>query len=177
MWSSKRHITKEEQEFRTLFENFQPLIVSIISKKINKREEIKDVLQNVYIKLWIDRKKLTPENVKAIIVNTCKQKIVEYYRKYARNLNLTTLEDNIAQYEDIDQSELEIKEQKFLLLEAAIQNLAPPIRQKIFKMSKISGIKQQVIAEELDVSPRTVKYHIQQALIFIKNNVNNHKNS
>lgn len=177
MWATNRHITQEEQAFRLLIQEFQPLIISIITKKISKKEDVKDVVQNVYIQLWLCRKKISTENIKAIIVNTCKQKIAEYYKKYANNFNLTDLEDNIGQYEDIEQNELEIREDKFLHLETAIENITPFIRQKIFKMNKISGIKQHIVADELNISTRTVKYHIQQALLFIKNSTNIHKKS
>jgi len=95
MWSSSQHITNEEKAFRQLLQKFQPLLISIISKKISARDDIKDVFQNVHIQLWKNREKLYAENVEAILVNICKQKIVEFYRKNTQRKNHCSIDENI----------------------------------------------------------------------------------
>ncbi len=176
MRSPNLHITNEEHSFRKLLQQYHPLILSIISKKVNDRDDMKDVYQNIHIQLWLIREKLSNDNLEAIVVNTCKQKIVEYYRKNASQFNRTSLENitSLFEHESVDQ---EIKEEQLLNLEMAIENLIPPIRQKIFKMNKLEGITQEKIASQLNMPKRTVKYHVQESLLFLKNMFKSHKNS
>ncbi|WP_454045093.1 RNA polymerase sigma factor [Chryseobacterium sp. Marseille-Q8038] len=176
MLPSNRHITPEEQSFRNHLQKFRPLLLSIISKKIKERDDIKDVFQNVHIQLWINRARLNTKDVEAIVVNVCNQKIADFYRKNVQRLKHSALDEDLSLIES-DSPDYEIKEQQLSNLEIAIDDLIPPIRQKIFKMNKLEGITQENIAVELNIPKRTVKYHIQQSLLFIKNRIFNHKNS
>lgn len=177
MWSSNRHITIEEQSYRKLVQQYNPLLFSIISKKIKSREDVKDVFQNVHIHLWNYRAQLDRGNAEAIIVTTCKQKIAEFYRKNAHIKNAEVpIQETINVYEE-DSTLAEQKEQHLVLIEEAMEKLIPPIRKIIFKMNKLDGITQEKIAIHLKMSKRTVKFHIEESLLYIKRHVEIHKNS
>lgn len=77
----------------------------------------------------------------------------------------------------MNQLDYELKEERLLHLEVAIDDLFPPVRQQIFKMNKLEGFTQEKIATELNIPKRTVKYHIQQSLLLIKDRLKNHKKS
>ncbi|MDR2270445.1 MAG: sigma-70 family RNA polymerase sigma factor [Sphingobacterium sp.] len=169
MWSSYRHITREEHAYRTLLQQYDSFLFLLISKKIQKREDAKDVLQNVLIHLWEYRKSFTNSNIEAILIKTCTQKIAEYYRKNAK-LQITDLSE--MQYSDNCNDDLillEEKEEHLLALEKALEDLFPPIRREIFKMNKLQGVTQEQISINLNIPKRTVEYHISQSLIFLKN--------
>lgn len=177
MWSSNRHITIEEQSYRKLVQQYNPLLFSIISKKIKSREDVKDVFQNVHIHLWNYRAKLDGGNAEAIIINTCTQKIAEFYRKNANIKNAEVPIEETVNIYDKDSSLAEQKEQHLVLIEEAMEKLIPPIRKIIFKMNKLDGITQEKIATHLNMSRRTVKFHIEESLLYIKRHVDIHKNS
>ncbi|MDR6919506.1 sigma-70 family RNA polymerase sigma factor [Chryseobacterium sp. 2987] len=176
MWSTNRHISIEEHSYRQLVQQYNPLLFSIISQKINQREDVKDLIQDVHIHLWRYRDSLNRENVEAIIINTCRQKIAAFYRSVA---TIETKEDSLNEnIVDTDWEMLsEEKERRLVQLDMAIENLFPPIRQKIFRMNKIEGMTQDNIAARLNISKRNVKFHIEQSLSFIKKHFKIHKNS
>lgn len=172
MWSSYRHITHEEHSYRTLLHQYESFLFLLISKKIQKREDSKDVLQNVLIHLWEYRKSLTNSNIEAILIKTCTQKIAEYYRK---NSKFRTSELSEIQHSDNsndDLIKLEEKEEHIFALELALEDLIPPIRREIFKMNKLQGITQEQISIDLNIPKRTVEHHISQSLTFLKNRLN-----
>jgi len=168
MWSPHLNITNDERSFRKIVQNYTPLLFSLISKKINEREDVKDVLQNVYIHLWTYRNMINSDNLEGVVVNTCNQKIAEFYRTNVKlNFFGKAIDENINVSED-ETDIVELQEAHFVQIENAIHNLIPPIRQKIFKMNKLEGVTQEKIAEQLNLSKRNVKFHIEQSLIFVK---------
>lgn len=172
MWSSNRHISAEEREYYNLLHKYNPLIFSLIYKKIQNREDVLDVFQNVIIHIWEYRLKLNPSNIESIIRKTCTQEIAHFYRK-------TKIEKNNLSLDYVDTSDDDAlvameKEQYISEIERAIEDLFPPIRRKIFKMNKLDGITQDKIAANFNISKRTVEKHISQSILFLKKRVKNY---
>lgn len=171
MWSYNRHIKNDEQEFQNIVHKYNPLIYSLIFKKIKNGDDIFDVFQNVLMHLWERKDKLRIENVEGIIVKTCIQEISNFYRSRTKIeiCELPMIEKIDSTLEDL--SSVGEKEKQLVRIENAIEDLIPPIRQKIFKMNKLDGITQEIIAATLNIPKRTVEHHISKAIIFLKNRV------
>lgn len=169
MWSSHRHITSEENSYRTLLHQYESFLFLFISKKIQKREDVKDVMQNVLIHLWEYRKSLHQGNIESILIKSCTQKIAEYYRKSSKFQTSELTEIQHPDNSSYDLIYLEEKEEHLLALELALEDLIPPIRREIFKMNKLEGITQEQISIKMNMPKRTVEHHISQSLIFLKN--------
>ena len=173
MWSSNRHIRIEEQEYYSLLHKYNPLIFSLIYKKINNKEDALDVFQNVIIHLWEYRSKLDSNTIEGIVVKTCLQEIAHFFRTTKK----VQSDDLPIHYSDTAQEDLliaEKKEETLLEIEHAIEELFPPIRRMIFKMNKLEGITQAKIAANFNISKRTVEKHIAKSIIFLKNKVKNY---
>jgi RNA polymerase sigma factor (sigma-70 family) len=166
MLNSHRHI-REEAEFQLFLQNYDHQLFSQISQKIQEREDAKDVLQNVLVHLWEYRHLMHSDSWQQVVFKTCKQKIAEYYRKKKHTLLHRHLDDNMnaIALDDL----YEKKEQLLSALETSISLLLPPIRQTVFRMNKLQGIKQEQIAQQLKISKRTVENHISKAMMFLKN--------
>ena len=67
------------------------MIFSLIAKKIQNEKDIIQVVQEVFVHLWIFRNYLYPENYKIMIHRSCQQKIDAYYQ----NSSKTTDRDNL----------------------------------------------------------------------------------
>ncbi|ROI02522.1 sigma-70 family RNA polymerase sigma factor [Chryseobacterium sp. G0240] len=170
MWSLNKH-NNDEQVFHKLVHKYNPLIYSLIYKKIQKGDDIFDVFQNILMHLWEHKDRLSVENIEGIIIKTCIQEIAIFYRRSTKidicELPITEKIDPSVE----DLSLIEEKEQYLEVIENAIEDLYPPLRQKIFKMNKLDGITQELIAINLNLSKRTVEHHISKAIIFLKNRI------
>lgn len=166
MLNARRHINIGEAEFQDFLQHYDHQLFSHISKKIHEREDAKDVLQNVLVHLWEYRHLMYQESWKHIVINTCNQKIAEFYRTEKKAFLRDHLDENIS----ISSSD-ESYEKELLLdsLEASINLIFPPIRQAIFRMNKLHRIKQEHIATHFQISKRTVENHIAKAMHFLKN--------
>jgi RNA polymerase sigma-70 factor (ECF subfamily) len=77
--------------------------------------------------------------------------------------------DKYSFYPDEVWDRLAEKELKHKLAEALEE--MPPMRRKVFEMSRFNGMTYQQIANELSLSPRTVEAHIFQAVKQLKQNL------
>ncbi|WP_165835266.1 RNA polymerase sigma factor [Chryseobacterium viscerum] len=168
----KKHII-EKSSFEGLYYHYNHQIFTCISRSIENRDDVMDVMQEVYIHLWEYREKLLAENAESIIFNTCKQKISKFYRTTNRQ---PFFEEMASDYADPSPEELKSvnkKEQHLYELEKSVKLIIPPLRRKIFTMNKLEGIIQEEIAVRLNIPKSTVKHHLSEAMLFLKNH---HKN-
>lgn len=162
---SGKHINAEENAYAAFFQQYNDQVFSIIERKINKNEDIKDTLQEVFIHLWEYRQSLDTEN---IIFNTCNQKIAEFYRKKGKQpLSDSIISDRPDTYPQERKSRKE-KEQRLTELETVIELIIPPLRKKIFKLNKLEGIPQWQIAQQFNMSKSAVENQISKAMNFLK---------
>ena len=123
-----------------------------------------DIVQNIFLKLWNDRKTLEIEN-----------SLKSYLLKAVRNYCLDELRhrriiDEHVAYElksgsiDIDTTENYILYSDLCRqLKNALEQL-PPQEREVFEMSRLENIKYQEIANRLNISVRTVEVRISKAL-------------
>jgi RNA polymerase sigma factor (sigma-70 family) len=166
---SGRHINSEKGSYENLVHQYNHQAFSFISKKIPNEEDALDVLQNVFMHLWICKNSLDSTNSPNIIFNTCKDKIAEFYRASKKQPFHENVFSDFADTSFDDLKSAEKKERLLTELEQSIVLIIPPLRRKIFKMHKLEGITQEKIALELDIPKSTVKYHILEAMTFLKN--------
>ncbi|RLJ75132.1 hypothetical protein [Pedobacter alluvionis] len=70
----------EKSSYEELYHRYNHEIFTCIANKIENRNDVLDVMQEVYIHLWKFREKILLGNAENIIFNTCKQEISKFYR-------------------------------------------------------------------------------------------------
>lgn len=168
---------------RTAFNNiymlFYPLL-SYYSRLMVPEDLAKDVVQDVFIKLWINRHSLktdTPEDIKsfrAYLLRMTYNTTISAIRKQLSSINYLLwakdeLESLYASY-DIDKSDImrklycsDISRQ----IAIAIDSLPDKCRE-VFKLSHIEGLSDKEIANRMNLSISTVENHIHNALVRLR---------
>ncbi|HAQ21193.1 MAG TPA: hypothetical protein DCR40_18470 [Prolixibacteraceae bacterium] len=139
------------------------------SKSFLKLDEgIDDVLQEVFIKIWQNRKNIrTTHTFNAFIFTITRNLLLNELRS---RLNDQKVKDKIGklaipiEYSFIEQSEYyDLKEK----VDRAIDEL--PVRQKeIFSLSRINGYSHKEIAEKLNITTKAVEFHIAKATVLLR---------
>jgi len=137
----------------------------------------KDIIQDVFIKIWENRKNLLIHSSLRSFLFTCvRNTSIDYIRQ---NKRFSLLEQDILERlattgTIIDKSPDAIESMIFNetsdLIDSAIEELPDQCR-KIFIMSRFQGFKHKQIAEKLNLSSRTVEAHIYTALKFIRERI------
>ncbi len=167
-----RHTNNHDLMFQQIYDTYWNRIFVMVARKVKDRDDVFDVMQNIFFHLWIYRNSLTQHNTESAIVKTCVQEISKYFtnlnkQPYTTELSNLQLPDDSA---ELLQTQLE-KDRELELLKLNIDQL-PPIRRKIFTMNKYEGITQEKIATQLNLSTKAVKKQIGKALIFLREHQN-----
>jgi RNA polymerase sigma-70 factor (ECF subfamily) len=130
--------------------------------------DAKDVVQDVFISLWNNRNNLKEDtNLEAYLFTIARNSVISVFRKkiseneYLKHLRKTV----IFQFSENDEK------YDYDLLSNRIKNLIdqlPDQRKLIFKLSKEQGMSNKAIAEELNISIKTVEDHMTKARRFLK---------
>lgn len=157
------------QQFEAFFFDKYGKVKRFAYSILKNEEDAEDVTQDIFIKIWNQPEIWQTKNyndayiftmTKNHIFNLLKRKILE--KKYTTNYAQDTYDNYSTSFE----KELDSKELRLLFLMKI--NKMPGQRQRVFKMSRIEGMSNQQIADDLNLSIRTVERHIYLALAELK---------
>ncbi|MES2873599.1 MAG: RNA polymerase sigma-70 factor [Bacteroidota bacterium] len=163
--------SKNQAVFDKLYINYYKKLYIISFKYTRNQELAEEAVHDVFIKIWNHSGNLN-----------ITQSLSSYLSKAVINTSLNVLKsqkglfENQGRYEreminEIEE-EAETLEERLINIERAIQ-LLPPQCQKVLLMSKYEKRKQQEIADQLNISIKTVKNHLTYAYKKIKEIVGN----
>lgn len=134
-----------------------------------------DIVHDIFLKIW-DKKStvIVEENIRSYLFSMVQNACYDYLKHkqvkdtlMSRSIQQLKL-DELKYYES--STEYWWDKEKMEAIYASIEKL-PSKSRDIFKKAYIEGQKHAVIAEELDISVRTVETHIYKALKFLRNSL------
>ncbi|MEM9829235.1 MAG: RNA polymerase sigma-70 factor [Bacteroidota bacterium] len=161
--------------FDTIFYRFESRLCAFAMKLTHNPEEAKEIVQEVFLKVWERRELIKPHQnldsylftiAKNLVYNKARRRVYWVaYQEYVRSSGTAagSFTENTVQYDEL-----------VAFLEGAYQQL-PPARQEIFMLSRIDGLSHHEIAEQLNTSTSNVKNHIHKALRFLKEQMQLHE--
>ncbi|MBP2833550.1 RNA polymerase sigma-70 factor [Aquimarina sp. U1-2] len=156
-----------KEAFKILFELYYPKLLYVAQSYITNREDAEEIIQDVFLKTWKKRKKIT-SNVNGYLFKMTKNLCIDYLRskkyKLGKIISTGQLETFINLSALSDDSAILIVEEE---LAQTIQNgieLLPEKCKRVFIKSRIEGLKNKEISDELNISIKTVENHMSKAL-------------
>lgn len=168
-YNDKQFLSKikagDERAFELMFKHYYPHLVLFAQRYLNDRDSAESLVQDVFIKMWEKRSVLEIRSLKGFLVVTVRNQCHNELKHQAV----------VRAYEKEDVAETEVwpeyRETHYLdRINKAISDL-PKQRQIIFKMSRMDGLKYREIAEQLNISPKTVEAQMGKALKFLRDNL------
>jgi len=139
---------------------------------VNNKQIAEDIVQDVFFKLWERRKEINIRtSLAAYLKRMAFNESISFLRK---NKDLLEFSDEIELIENVDEAEKEIdKKELKVIINSAIEKL-PPKCKTIFLLSRIEELTYKQIAEQLDISLKTVENHMGKALKILRGSIKNH---
>ncbi|HEY5393390.1 MAG TPA: RNA polymerase sigma-70 factor [Hanamia sp.] len=161
-----------EEAFTQLFYLYKDRLYSFVLRLTNSEEQTLDFIQDIFMKLWINRSKLPEiDNLGSYIFRAAKNQAINSFKR-TMNESIILAKLKVPEYlnNNIEADfEFKILETKFRGL---IEKL-PPQQKLVYTLSREKGLKHEEIASELHISNATVKNHMVAALknlrAFLKN--------
>ncbi|WAC41629.1 RNA polymerase sigma factor [Pedobacter sp. SL55] len=161
----------EESALKSIYSNYYQKLCIYILNFTTDRNLVEDVVQDTFLKLWNNREILRSNgSLNAYLYKITYNNFIDNYRKTKRldqeldNIRLASLA------ELLDEDHEEVFSQRLQKVKEAIAQL-PARCKEIFLMNKEKGMRYQQIADELDISVKTVENQIGKALQAIRAHV------
>jgi len=150
--------------FETLFRSYYEPLCRYAYQWVENRETAEEIVQDLFYILWKERQTLQVfTSVNGYLYRSVKNKSLQYVEKrkvrdaYQKMCAENTILETPTPLEELEYKELEQH------IEETLRRL-PERRQKIFRMSRMEGKKYHEIAQELQISVKTVEVEISKAL-------------
>ncbi|AYN69709.1 RNA polymerase sigma-70 factor [Euzebyella marina] len=160
----------DEKAYEYLVDNYHHRLCVYANSLVNDHDHAEDIVQNVFIRTWERRHNLKSNfTIKSFLYKSVHNEFIDQYRK---KKSVTALEKKyIEELERFTEKDEVFFERLLNLVQREIQNLPPKCR-KIFLMSKQEGFTNVEIAEQLNVSIKTIEYHITKAFAILRQKAN-----
>jgi RNA polymerase sigma-70 factor (family 1) len=149
--------------FEQLYHNYKVRIYGNLFKMVKNNEAAEELLQELFVKIWIGKEKLDPEqSFRSYLFKIAENLVYDFFRKAALNKKmeayLVSVSTNPAS--PIEQH-IYYKEGNYVLAKAIEQ--LPPKRKQVYILCKIEGKSYEEVSRLLGVSISTVNEHIVKA--------------
>lgn len=160
------------EAFDCLFHEYGKRLYHFAYGYLKSKEESEGVVQEVFLKVWRNRKQLKPGlSFKAYIFKIAYHQLLELFEQIQRQkaYRHEIVEESIT-FSDETSERLNYQ----LLLEKVerLIDLLPARQKTILLKRKKEGIPVKEIARQLEISPKTVENHLTEALKNIKKSLN-----
>lgn len=161
------HTNLDKPLFEQLFkEHFAPLCQFAV-QFVQDSDAAKDIAQKVFINLWENREHIDPQKpVRSYLYTSVRNRCLNYIRdnkKYRSQTLDIELMEGVFFFEEDNPGLSDLERQ----IKTALESLPEKCRQ-VFEMSRFEDKKYKEIAQELDISEKTVEAHMSKALKTLK---------
>lgn len=154
--------------FKTIYNRYFDAMYIHAYRKLNDREEARDVVQEVFANIWSKRTVLVLKiSLQAYLYISIRNRILNIIaHKHVQSVHIQSLQHLINQ--GVCQTDYLVREKELrAIIEEEIAAL-PNKMQEIFEMSRSQYLSHKEIASALDLSEHTVKKQVNNALRILR---------
>jgi len=157
-------------EFDFLFRKYFNRLLAFANVIISDNAYSKDIVQDAFVSCWKDKDNLRFNTFESYIFKTVKNKCLNFLRdKAIEGKKLSDLKEAFV-YEEIYRIDF-VKDEPYILIEKELKNkldkaieLLPPRCKEVFIKSRIEGMKNKEIANDIGINVKNVERHISNGL-------------
>ena len=169
-------LSGDESSFEKVYRFYYPRLNYFAKQYLLDSEASKNIVQDVFTELWDKRENLRNDtNLNAWLFTVTKNKSLKIIsqlksqQNYDNYIKTRQLDANFKSLSDFDTSDFVFEELQ-TQIKIALDKL-PPACRKVFEMSRFEDKKNREIAEELNLSLKTVEAQISKALRSLKSDL------
>ncbi len=162
--------TGDEKAFEQLYKLYFPRLYTFSLRIVNENDLAKDVVQNVFIRLWESPELFLHEHPEAFMYKMVRNASLNHIRhlKVVDNLKIQVKDQYLGEklyYIDMVGNEPYVLIEKELQEQVAkVMDSLPDKCRTVFHLSRIEGLKNKEIADRLNINIKTVEKHVSKAL-------------
>jgi len=158
----------DHSAFEKIFERYSKQLFQFSLSYLKSEEVAEDIVQEVFIKIWNSRSEIrTDTSFQAYLFTITLNSVRKYFNQQSRlnEVKHDILFESSGFKPDFDDN----SNYQFMLdkLEVLI-SVMPEKRREVFIKKKLEGKSLKEISDELGITPKTVEYHITEAMRFLR---------
>ena len=164
-------IAGDESAFTLVYELYSEKVYRLAFRFLKDKEQSEEIVQEAFINLWLSREKLNPDgNLWLYLYVISKRLSLNALRQIGKSSHL--IEKLLHQISELQNTtEEEVLAHDLEHYAAELIGRLPRQQQLVFRLSRIDGLSHKEIAEQLHISPNTVKNHMVEALKTLKSHL------
>jgi RNA polymerase sigma-70 factor (family 1) len=155
--------------FDQIYERYWQTLYQSAFLGLNQPAQAEDIVQELFIGLWVKRAEYHIENLSAYLRKAMKSRVLNYIVRDQGKESFFEPFESILQASF--QAEELIREKELLQLVAAYVGSLPAKRREIFLLHYQYQLNTREIAEALHISPKTVQNQLNTAIVGLKSAV------
>jgi len=154
----------DSDAFSEIYSRYAVLLAGFASSKLFDLEDSRDIIHDVFVKLWQERKQLKVDrDLKAYLFKLTRYRIVDKIRKNITRQEYAAMVNSLAvSYGVTIEQEIAAKEMA-QIIETSLNKLSPRVKE-VYLLSREENLSVAEIADKLQVSEQTVKNQLSTAL-------------
>lgn len=165
-----RLVKADEKAFREIFDLYVKKVYHFVYGYIKDASQAEDITQNLFLKIWEKKSMINIEkSFDGFIYTIAYRMVIDYFRQNKTKFHCsdTGIFNEDAVVSDFKSDELLNRHQLDSLYDQALRIL-PEKRKEIFLLSRHNGLSNKQIAEQLQISVKTVENQMTAALATLR---------
>ncbi|MEO6681748.1 MAG: RNA polymerase sigma-70 factor [Ginsengibacter sp.] len=163
--------------FEKIYNQYSSRLFGYLRKLVKSEEHASELLQEVFIKIWNNRKTIDPDlSFRSYLFRIAENTVYDFFRKVSRERKLQEelIKINEEMYSHVEEAFFTKESQQFL--QNVIDTL-PPKRRQVFRLIKMEEYSYEEVSELLNISTSTISDHIVKANKFVEEKFKGYKNT
>jgi len=168
-------LVKEESRdaYEELYHRFKGVLYAHAYRMLGDREEVRDLIQEVFVALWSKKESLLIKNVSAYLYSSVRNRVIDRVsRQQSKNKYLDSMSFYAEHYSYQVPDRILYEKELRALIEAEVEALPERMR-LIFQMSRKEHLSHKEIGEKLGISETTVRKQVNNALKILRSRFKN----
>jgi RNA polymerase sigma-70 factor (family 1) len=161
----------DEDALAEIFVRYHPLLLNFTYKKINDKEQSKDILQEVFTQLWMNRATFELNPSLSSYLYTLALNIIRnlYKHQKVKDKHIQHLKQIMEEVDRGEKADYLIREKDIQsLIEKEISAL-PQRSREVFILRRKAFLSNKEIAERMGLSEQTIETHMKHAIKKLRN--------
>jgi len=158
------------ESFTRLYDKYWSEVYNSAMKRLRDTGLAQDIAQDVFVTLWMRREELQIRNFPAYLYMAVRNKVLNLFEKEKRYVPIEyLLENNIRAYGN--QADAVALRNEFLQAYKNLVDTLPSQQKKIFRLFYDEDLSTEEIAEQLQLTRKTIQNQLGRSVSFLKANL------